>query len=281
MPQGIGFTRPLLRVWGWALPVAVYSSVALLKPYPPFNQVPQIPLALDAVLSLAMAVLITFRVNRAYERWWEARTLWGTLVNVSRNLAVKIRELVQPNDADRQLARDLIVAFSIGLKDSLRDEADPKKLPGFSEERRIPKHLPSYIARRLYELLERWRREGRISDQQFWVVDVEARVLLDVCGGCERIENTRISISWRRFARQCIVAYVLVLPWSLVDGFGIWVIPVSVVVAYFAIGGETIAETVETPFGPHEDHLDLDGICTAIDHSVSEVLGDWQEEDSA
>ena len=72
---------------------------------------------------LRSPLLIGFRINQAYDRWWEARKLWGTLVNVSRNLAVKICALHQPDVTDRESIRNLIVAFCIGLKDHLRDEA--------------------------------------------------------------------------------------------------------------------------------------------------------------
>jgi putative membrane protein len=272
MPQRAGITAPLLHVWVWAIPIGAYSCLSLLKPYPPFVYVPNIPTGLDAALSFAMALLVAFRINRAYERWWEARTLWGTLVNVSRNLAIKIRELHCPDLDDRRSIRDLIVAFCQGLKDHLRDDADLTELPGFETEQAAPGHLPSYIARKLYGTFHRWRADGTLSDEPVWVLDSEARVLLDVCGGCERIKTTLMSISWRSFTWQCIALYLLALPWGVVDEFGWWTIPVTILVAYVVMAGEVIARYVEEPFGVHEDHLDLEGICHNIDRSVSEVL---------
>jgi len=255
-----------------AIPIGAYSSLALLKSYPPFVYVPNIPTGLDAALSFAMALLLAFRINRAYERWWEARTLWGTLVNVSRNLAVKIRELHCPDLDARQSIRNIIVAFCRGLKDHLRDDADLTSLPGFEKDQAAPEHLPSYIARKLYGTFRRWKEDGTLSDEQLWVLDSETRVLLDVCGGCERIKNTLMSISWRSFTWQCITLYLLVLPWGLVEEFGWWTILVTIVVAYVLIACEMIARYVEEPFGVHEDHLDLEGICHGIDRSVTEVL---------
>jgi putative membrane protein len=272
MPQRIVITAPLLRVWMWALPVGAYSCLALLKPYPPFVFVPEIPLGLDAALSFSMAVLIAFRINRAYERWWEARTLWGTLVNVSRNLAIKVGELHRPDADDRRSTRDLIVAFCLGLKDHLRDEADLNKLPGFAAERAAPAHAPSYIVRRLYGLFHQWTTDGKLSDQQLWVLDAEARMLLEVCGACERIKTTLMSVSWRSFTWQCITLYLLVLPWGLVADFGAWTVPLTTLAAYLVIAGEAIAHFVEEPFGVEEDHLDLERICRGIDRSVSEIL---------
>jgi putative membrane protein len=256
----------------WALAVGAYSCLSLLKSCPPFVYVPAIPAGLDAALSFAMALLIAFRINRAYERWWEARTLWGTLVNVSRNLAVKVRELHSPDVDQRRSVRNLIVAFCLGLKDHLRDDADLARLPGFETEEAAPGHLPSYLVRKLYGLFHQWRADGKLSDQQLWVLDSEARVLLDVCGACERIKTTLMSVSWRFYTRQCIALYLLALPWGLVDDFEVWTIPVTILVTYVVMAGEVIASYVEEPFGVHEDHLDLEGICQGIDHSVSEVL---------
>jgi len=265
-------TVPLMRVSMWALMVGAYSCLSMLKSYPPLVYVPEIPTGIDAALSLAMALIIAFRVNRAYERWWEARTLWGTLVNASRNLAVKIRELHHPEVEDRQRARNLIVAFANGFKDHLRGDSDLRTLPGFETDEAVLHHIPSYIVRQLYRLFDQWKGAGKLSDQQLWILDAEARILLDVCGGCERIKTTLMSISWRFFTWQCIAVYLLVLPWGLVDVFGVWTIPLTIVIAYFVIAGEGIAHYVEEPFGMHEDHLDLERICREIDRSVSEIL---------
>jgi putative membrane protein len=255
-----------------ALAVGLYSSLSLLKPHPPFVYVPEIPTALDAALSFAMALLIAFRVNRAYERWWEARTLWGSLVNVSRNLAVKIRELQCPTLDERRSVRDLIVAFCEGLKDHLRDDVDVSRLPRVNDDKPVPTHLPSHLVRSLYARLNRWRVEEKLSDTQLWVLDRELRVFLEVCGGCERIKATLMPVSWRFVTWQCIGVYLLVLPWGLVDDFKGWTIPISVLAAYLVIAGEAVAHYVEEPFGVHEDHLDLRRICGVIDRSVTELL---------
>jgi putative membrane protein len=274
MAQPLRLTVPLLQVGLVTIPLGAYSCLALLKGYRPFTSVPDVPLGLDAALSFAMALLIAFRVNRAYERWWEARQLWGTLVNVSRNLAVKVRELLPLSAPERERMSRLIIANCVGLKDHLRDRPVLAKLPGFEDDKRTPRHLPSYIVGRIYALFARWRAAGELSDAQLWVLDSEARILLDVCGGCERIKNTLMSVSWRTFTRQCIAIYLLVLPWGLVDDFGVWTIGLTMAIGYFVIAGEMIAQYVEKPFGEGEDHLDLDGVAEAIELSVNEILSD-------
>jgi putative membrane protein len=274
MHKNAGFTVPLLKVGLWALPWGAYSILTYFKQYQPFSNIPDIPIAIDAALSFAMALVIAFRVNRAYERWWEARTLWGTLVNVSRNLAIKVKELPDLNSEDRVQMEKLIIAFCTGLKGHLRNEPKLQGLPGFEHETNEPKHLPSHIVGNIYRMFAKWKSEGKLNDQQIWVLDSEARVLLDVCGGCERIKNTLMSISWRSFSVQCIVIYLLVLPWEMVDDFKYWTVPLTMTIAYFAFAGEGIARYVEEPFGLEEDHLDLEGMVAGIDESVSEILND-------
>jgi len=272
MKQRLGITAPLQTATKWALLMGVYSCLPLLLSRRYVVETPGLLAGASAVLSFALALLIGFRVNAAYDRWWEARKLWGTLVNISRNLAVKVRELQRPDATERQSVRDLIVAFSLGLKDHLRDEADLKRLPGFETDSATPKHLPSYIAGRIYNLFSRWQAEGRLSDERLWVLDSEARLLLDVCGACERIKTTLPSISWRAFARQSILAVLILLPWGLAETFGAWTVVLSMLIAYILVAGEAIARWVEEPFGRGEDHLDLESICEAIDRSVTEVL---------
>ena len=272
MKKQLGLTAPLLGATKWALLMGAYSCLALLLARRYAVETPGLLAGASAVLSFALALLIGFRVNAAYDRWWEARKLWGTLVNVSRNLAVKVRELQPAEPEERQSIRNLIVAFSMGLKDHLRDEADLKRLPGFENDSASPIHLPSYIARRLYGSFSRWQAEGRLTDERLWVLDSEARILLDVCGACERIKTTLPSVSWRAFTRQSILAVLILLPWALAASFGAWTVVLTMLITYIVVAGEAIARWVEEPFGRGEDHLDLEAICEAIDRSVTEVL---------
>lgn len=274
LKQHVLATVPLRHAMGWAVVVGVYSGVPVLVTRLDIVTLTGIPAGASAALGFALALLIGFRVNHAYDRWWEARKLWGTLVNGSRNLAVKIRDLVGADAADRRRARDLIVAFSSGLKDHLRGAVALENLPGFEGTHATPKHVPTYIVRKLYALIARWETEGRLSVLQGLALDAEARLLLDVCGACERIKNTLMSASWRSLTRQLLLVSLLLLPWGLVETFGDLTIPLSILIGYALIAGEAIAAYIEEPFGTGEDHLDLDGIARAIERSVDEALMD-------
>jgi putative membrane protein len=104
------------------------------------------------------------------------------------------------------------------------------------------------------------------------VLDHEANRYLDICGACEKIQNTRLIGSYRTFARQCVILNLGTFPWGMVHDYGWWAIPLTAVVSYFMIGMETVAENVELPFGYDEDDLDLDRLCIVIEKSVGETF---------
>lgn len=267
--QHIAPTTALRHTWLYAIGAGLYATVTIiLDRFPFFSALSDLPGNLEASLSFAMGVLLVVRLNRAYERWWEARTLWGTLVNISRNLAIKFRETAGPDEAQKKAMRGLIVDFSVRLKEHLRGK--PTAQDATADY--AVQHVPAEIARQVYSLLHAVKENGQITDQEFFVIDRESRVLMDVCGACERIRNTLMPLSLRSFVRQCLFAYLVLLPWGLVEFFAYWTAPVTIVIAYLALSAEGIARYVEEPFGETEDHLDLESICQGIDRSVTEIL---------
>lgn len=266
-------SRTLALVGLEALVVAVYSGLPLwLELRVADDSLITLPSNIHAALGIVLGWLLTFRSNVSYARWWEARTLWGGLVNTSRNLAIKIADLVKAGDRELAKCRADIIAFSYALRDHLRDGARLNRLPGFAQATDDPEHVPSYLVTQMYGELGAWKRQGFIDGQELLVLDEEARRFLEICGGCERIRNTRLVRSYRTFARQCVALYLLTFPWGMVHDFGWWTIPLTAVIAYFMIGLETVAEHVEEPFGYDEDDLDLDSLCQSIERTVNEVF---------
>lgn len=268
----VGFTAALSRVWYWALVVGAYSVTPVLVGSTPWAERFDPAPTVDAIIGLILGLFLMFRINRAYERWWEARTLWGTLVNVSRNLAIKAKTLAEPDAMESRRLRTLIVGFSYALKHHLRGDAVLRKVPGFENSGDDPKHVPGYIVEQVYGLLSAWRSVGKIDGEDLWVLDREARELLEVAGGSEKIQNTLMSQSFPSLSRQALVLYLLYVPWSLAGNFEYLTIPLTILIAYFVIAAEGIAYYVERPFGREDDHLDLDSICASIDASVTEIL---------
>jgi len=227
---------------------------------------------LHGILGLVLGLLLVFRTNSSYARWWEARKLWGRLVNVSRNMAIKFRVFTNfGRDELRDLA-GIIVAFSEALRDHLREDDDFSMFPELEQIDPPPRHIPAYIADLIYRKVVGWKRTGVIDGDELRILDSEVRELMEICGGCERIRRTRLSPSYRLFVRHCITLYLCTLPWGLVEDFEFWTVPLTVIMAYFMIGIEVIAHSVEEPFGLDEDDLDLDGLCITIRSTVNEIL---------
>ena len=95
---------------------------------------------------------------------------------------------------------------------------------------------------------------------------------MNICGACERIQKSPISLSYRWFIRQSIAIYLLTLPWGLVHGFGWWTVAAVAMLGYFMAGVEAIAEQIEDPFGVSQDDLMLDELCATIERGVTDIL---------
>lgn len=265
-------SRTLSKVALYATGMGMYSALAVWNDRVPESDLAVIPSEIHAALTLVLGWLLVFRTNTAYSRWWEARTLWGRLVNASRNLAEKLTCLVDlPSDHLRRFRRPLL-AFPFALKDHLRSEDSITAIPGYESSTDRPDHVPNYLVSQLYQVLRDCRREKLIDGDDMRAIDNEMCELLDICGGCERIYKTRVVTSYRVFARQCVLLYLVTLPWGISNDLKFWTIPMTMIISYFMLGLETVAEHVEEPFGRDEDDLDLDGLCQTIDRTAGEIF---------
>jgi len=227
-----------------------------------------------AFIGAVFGLLLVFRTNSAYERWWEGRRLWGQLVNDSRNLALKVQSYVNVPQADKLRIGEQITSFAYSLKHHLRDSRPTKNLPGVKPIDQIPKsyHLPSQVALRIYETVSLWQQRGHINEMTMLILDPHLRAFMDISGACERIKSTPLAVSYRAFMRQGIALNLLILPWYVGPNLDIWFsLPLVLIASYFLIGLELIAEDIEDPFGLDGDDLPLDQICAGIQKVVTEI----------
>lgn len=223
-------------------------------------------------ISAVVGILLIFRNNSAYERWWEARKLWGQLVNDSRNLAIKTRAYaIGISTQERLYFASLITNFATALKLHLRQERDPRILDALE----IPdcnQHIPSALALKVYQFLKEWRKNGQINEFEQLQLDQHARSLMDICGATERIVKSPIAGTYKFLLWLGISLNVLCLPWFLVPSFHWWSLAIMLVSSYFIFGLELLAEEVERPFDDLPNDLPLDSICDTIAKSVEEIL---------
>src|SRR5687767_10479025 len=149
---------------------------------------------MHSLLSFVISMLLVFRTNTAYERWWEGRKLWGTLVNTSRNLAIKLNSILPHDESGhRKFFKKLIPMYAAVLSDHLRteqtrlalDEHEHHELRGLDRN----KHVPNQVAALLWQRINRMYETGIIKGDHLIILNNELQTFTDVCGACERIKN--------------------------------------------------------------------------------------------
>lgn len=273
MPQPpLIFSRTLVQIGFLALLVGLYSCLSVWKEYSNYRDLGDLPSEFHAALSLVLGCLLVFRTNSAYARWWEARTLWGSLVNASRNLAIKLTCLAQLTEKDVETLQTRLTQFPVALKNHLRRPGTGTPSTRADGQSSDWDHLPAYLVQQIYEWIGTAKTSGNLDGDELRVLDLELAKLMEICGGCERIARTPIVRSYRIFSRQCILLFLLTLPWAIANDFGGWTIPLAIITAYFMLGMEIVAEHVEEPFGLDDDDLDLEGLCRTVEVSVTEIF---------
>lgn len=230
---------------------------------------------MHSILGFVISLLLSFRVNSAYDRWWEGRKLLGQMVNMSRNIAIKIYAMV-PHDGDTlRFFNTLIPEFAFSTMRHLRDEkseldSDIEEVQQLND---IEGHRPNHVALAMFQRLQKLYHEKKISGEQLIVLDNELSEMADICGACERIRNTPIPYSYSSFIKKFIVTYVVTLPFDWAFSLGYVTIPVVMFVMYVMTSMELIAEEVENPFGTDANDLPFEGIARGIKKHVNEILG--------
>ncbi|MET0244925.1 MAG: bestrophin family ion channel [Flavitalea sp.] len=232
---------------------------------------------MHTLLSFAISMLLVFRTNTAYDRWWEGRKLWGSLVNNSRNLAIKLSAMLGKEDVDgRKFFSKTIALYAAVLAHHLKSEKTRLAL----DEREHPelayldknKHVPNQVASVMFDQVNKLYIEGRITGDQLIVLNHELQSFTDVCGACERIKNTPIPFSYSTFLKRFIFIYVMTMPFSLVFSIGYFTIPVVGLIFYVLATLELIAEEIEEPFGGDANDLPTQKIADNIRKHVAEIL---------
>lgn len=242
------------------------------------NQVKFIP-QMHALLGFAISMLLVFRTNTAYDRWWEARKLWGLLVNNSRNLAIKLSVMLPVLDyTNRIVLSKAIGLFAFALHHHLRKEKiqfgliDTEDKEGAFTHIDHNKHVPNQLATLIFKLVNQIHRENKITGEQYLSMNTEMNSFMDICGGCERIKNTPIPFSYSVFIKKFIFFYIMTLPFGFGHNLGYYTVPLVVFIFFVLASLELIAEEIEDPFSGDENDVPTQRLSENIWKNVQEVL---------
>ena len=235
----------------------------------------------SVIPSIVLGLLLVFRTNTAYERFWEGRKLWGSLVNNSRNLSrliwVSVAEIT-PEDREQKIAAlRLIVAFAVATKLHLRGESVNRELEDLMSSERYYKlksmnHPPLEIAFWIGDYLQEQTKRESLNLYQLPTLQGLINNLVDNLGGCERILKTPIPLAYSIHLNQLLFLYCLLLPFQLVDKLGWWTGIVISLVSFTLFGIEAIGIEIENPFGYDANDLPLDAICKTMWRNIEDLI---------
>lgn len=258
--------------------VAWATFVAVLFAYGPdhFDYL-AIPETVHSLVGASLGLLLVFRTNSSYDRFWEGRKLWGGIVNETRNLA---RQASAWLSSDRDLANQVII-WTIGFAGGTMNRLRGKREIG-SVESQLPRpdvenvlrshHVPLATVKHLTNLIHIARERHLIDSHQLQCMDQNIQLLMDYCGACERIRSTPMPFAYTVHLRRALMVFCFTLPLAIVQKFGLMTIPATLVVAYVMFGIEEIGVEIEDPFGEDTNDLPLDTICQTIEENLKELL---------
>jgi putative membrane protein len=234
-------------------------------------------ISMHSLLGIVLGLFLVFRTNSSYDRWWEGRKLWGSLVNNTRNVSHKLNAFLEKSDTEnRRWFALMIPNLVFSIKEHLRGGVKLSELEAtdeeFLENLRNAKHVPNRLSSMLYTRVNDLYKSKAISGDQLFLLDKELKEFSDILGACERIRNTPIPYSYSMYIKQFIFIYVITLPMAFVTTSGYLTVPVVVLITFVLLSVELIAEEIEDPFGRDINDLPTDELSEKITDNVREIL---------
>ncbi|MEO6862555.1 MAG: bestrophin family ion channel [Microcoleus sp.] len=241
-----------------------------------------LPILSSIVPSIVLGLLLVFRTNTAYERFWEGRKLWGTLVNNVRNLArqiwVAIEEKDQQDIALKKSALRLLPAFAVAMKLHLRQqsvvnpELEPLMSPSQYQKLKSMNNPPLEIAFWIDDYLQEQYDRNCLNVYQLTAIKQLLNSMIDTLGGCERILKTPIPLAYAIHLKQLLLLYCLALPFQMVRDLTWGTGPVVALISFTLFGIEEIGIEIENPFGLDANDLPLDNICATMQRNIDDLI---------
>ena len=287
----VTFWREAISIKGSVTPIVIFNVfvfgiiaafICVVDHY--IEEVFQVNLALEVgpheIAGAALGLLLILRTNAGYDRWWEGRTLWGGIVNQSRNLALESQAY---GPKDKVWSTELITwvkAFPYAAKSSLRSEKELGKfeqLLGKSEAEKLiaSSHMPFYVLIKIAGLLSSALDKGSLNSFAFAQMERERSLLMDHIGACERILKTPLPLVYSVKIRRFVALFLVTLPFALLHHMETdWLVPlVIMLVGYPLLSLDQIGIELQNPFYKSSlNHLPLDEIAEGIEKTLQEML---------
>lgn len=263
---------PALLLMGIFTALISYIEQTYLK-----NKLPNSLTLFHQIAGFVISLTLVFRINTAYDRWWEGRKAWGGLLNNCRNLVIKLNAIIDVNEVQkRKNIVFLVNNYAFVLKQHLRDSKSIS-LDGESDvinqsEFEQAKHKPNFIAVQLTKYIYTQCLQLKAATNEVLLVNKNIDELTEICGACERIKNTPIPFSYSIFIKKIVFIYIITMPFTFGLTTGYWSILIVIIMFYAFASLELISEEIEDPFGTDDNDLPLDEIAEKIKSNTNEIL---------
>ncbi|MCB9637795.1 MAG: hypothetical protein H6728_14875 [Myxococcales bacterium] len=254
------------------------------------------------LLGASMGIFLALRSNASYDRFWEGRKLWGALVNTSRSWSRQIfvyvslpKELSSSTKQEKKQRRALeaeivtfrkemiyrMIAYVHALRLALRDQpilpeikhlVPDEDIEAWSRQENVPNAMVQRMGERLHE---KWQ-VGWINDYHLQALERSLVDISNIQGGCERIYNTPIPLSYTIFTHRLVMLYCFFLPLGLIGTVGTATPLVVLLIAYVLHALDFIGAEIEMPFGVDPNDLPLGSICRTIEANLRQTLGETE-----
>ncbi|MEO6686221.1 MAG: bestrophin family ion channel [Dyadobacter sp.] len=273
--------RLLKGIWVGVLAVTSYAAfVFYLYQYENWHFL-VFPISIISIVGTALSLLLGFRTNSAYDRWWEARRLWGAIVNDSRSLVRQSIAFIKTDPVEKKAIIDNIahlqIAWCYALCNTLRKETvlvdanlhlEPEELEFVSKHQNIPNAIILLLERRITSAYDK----GYITPILFQSLDTTLARLTDSMGGCERIKNTIFTTQYSFYVHLTIFIFTLILPMGLIDSIGRIAIPITFVISFLFFYVEGISYVMQSPFEGNHNDIPMRSLSRTIEINLLQTI---------
>ncbi|AYD00797.1 bestrophin family protein [Neorhizobium sp. NCHU2750] len=273
----------ILRVFPQILVVMAMSAMIVWGHREAPQFVPSVAGAPFALIGIALSIFLSFRNSACYDRWWEARKLWGELLAVSRHLARQTELFEERSDEARQ-GRRAILLLAVALTDETVKYLRGGDCPNNSTMRLLPadvasavkasRHPPNEIINRMGRELIRLQNARLITDIEFTLFDRTVTRLADAVAACERLRNTPVPFGYTLLIHRTAHLFCFMVPFGFADVLGLVTPLAAGLVAYTFFGLDALGDELEEPFGTMPNDLPINAISTVIEIETRSMLGE-------
>ncbi len=231
--------------------------------------------------NLVLGLLLVFRTNTAYERFWEGRKAWASLTANIRSLGYLIWVSIvetEPTDRENKVSNlRLLTAFAVATKLQLRYQPVNSELEGLMNPEQFQllktvKSTPLQVVVWIGHYIQQQYKRNLISANQQATMNALSNNLLEAITTCERIASTPIPLAYAIYLKRLLLIYCISLPFQVVDNLHWWTSPISAILSFVLLGIEEIGTEIENPFGEDANDLPIEEFCGTISKNIEDLI---------